>query len=497
MFDVLTRGFRNAALSLQGKAKLDEENLAPALREVRTSLLQADVELDVVKRFLERVKAQSLGEIVPLRSPTGQEFKIGPQDHFIKSCYDELVALMGPVNTDLSLQGNPSVIMLVGLQGSGKTTTAGKLARRLITQGKKPMLVAADIYRPAAIEQLAVIGRKLNVPVFTIAGMDPVELASKAIIQARNVKRDVVIIDTAGRLALDEALMVELERIKATVKPENLLFVCDAMIGQDAVRTAREFDRRLDFTGFILTKLDGDARGGAALSIKDITGKPVKFLGQGEDLSKLEEFRPEGLAQRILGFGDVVGLMKDFEAHVDEKSAEADAQKLMDGQFGYDDFVRQLQTIRKMGPIRDIIGRLPFFSGILDQIPKEALDDRELDKVMVVISSMTKAERTNPDLLDESRFYRIAVGSGRPQEEVRDLHKRFLQARQMMKGFGQVMKDPGALARMQKAMASGDPSSLFPGMGNVAPKPEKRELSVDEKLDRIKRQRELRRQNKR
>ena len=358
MFDVLTKGFRNARLKLQGKAELNEESLADALREVRTSLIQADVELSVVKTFIDQVKAKSLGEIVPVKGPNGMPIKVTPQDWFIKACYDELVELMGPVDTTLDLEGSPAVIMMVGLQGSGKTTTAGKLARRLKEEGKKPLLVAADIYRPAAIDQLMIIGRKLGIPVFSIKGMKPVDLAKQGVIQARNVGRDVVIIDTAGRLAIDDVLMQELEQIKADTKPKNILFVCDAMIGQDAVKTAAEFDRRLAFTGFVLTKLDGDARGGAALSIKQVTGKPVKFLGQGEALDRLEEFRPEGLAQRILGFGDVVGLMQDFEKHIDKETAEKDAENMLKGQFSYDDFVKQLKTVRKMGPLRELkIGR--------------------------------------------------------------------------------------------------------------------------------------------
>ena len=268
MFDVLSRGFEGAMLKLRGQARLTEENLAPALREVRASLLQADVQLDVVKDFLERVKTQSLGEIVPLKDPTGQLHKVSPEDWFIKACYDELVELMSSDDIELKLEGNPAVILMVGLQGSGKTTTTGKIARMLQREGHKPLLVAADIYRPAAIDQLLVLGRKLSVPVFSIKGMKPVELAKAAVAQAKATKKDVVIIDTAGRLAVDDTLMNELEEIKAAVRPQEILFVADAMIGQDAVRTAAEFNRRVGFTGFVLTKLDGDARGGAALSVK-------------------------------------------------------------------------------------------------------------------------------------------------------------------------------------------------------------------------------------
>ena len=320
MLETLSRGFRNARLKLQGKTELDEEALADALRDVRVSLLEADVQLDVVKAFLDQVKQRVVGKVVKIKAPKG--FQVGPADYFIKACYDELESFMGETDVKLDLEGKPTLIMMVGLQGSGKTTTAGKLARHLQKAGKKPMLVAADIYRPAAVDQLTTIGRKLNVPVFTIKGMNPVALCNAAVTQARNVGRDVVIFDTAGRLAIDDVLMRELEEIKAKTNPQNVLFVCDAMIGQDAVKTAAEFDRRLSFTGFVLTKFDGDARGGAALSIKHVTGKPVLFLGMGESLDKLEEFRPSGLAQRILGFGDIVGLMKDFGQVADPEKAE-------------------------------------------------------------------------------------------------------------------------------------------------------------------------------
>jgi signal recognition particle subunit SRP54 len=469
MFDVLSRGFRAAQLKLQGKTRLTEENLAPALREVRTSLLQADVSLSVVKAFLGRVKEIALGDIVPVKDPSGKMVKITPQDHFIKACYDELVDLMGPVDTTLELDGKPAIIMMVGLQGSGKTTTTGKLAKRLVAEGRKPLLVAADIYRPAAVEQLMVLGRKLRVPVFSVPGKNPVELAELAVDQARNVGRDVVIIDTAGRLAIDNSLMDELVEIKTKVKPNNVLFVCDAMIGQDAVRTAAEFDRRLDFTGFVLTKLDGDARGGAALSIKAVTGKSIKFLGQGEELDKLEEFRPEGLAQRILGFGDVVGLMQDFERHIDRDEAEADAKKMLKGDFSYGDFIKQIKTLRRMGPIKEIMSRIPFMSGMLDQIPDEALDDREMDRTIAIIQSMTKQERNFPQILNDSRFRRIARGCGRSLEDVRALHERFLQAQQMMKGMGSMMGNPAQMMQAMQGLGGGGGMPGMPGMPGNEP----------------------------
>ncbi len=319
--------------------------------------------------------------------------------------------------------------------------------------------------------------------------MDPVVLSRLAVQQARSVKRDVVIIDTAGRLAIDNTLMEELVRIRDSVKPDNVLFVCDAMIGQDAVVTAKEFDRLLDFTGFVLTKLDGDARGGAALSIKAVTGKPIKFLGQGEGLDALEEFRPEGLAQRILGMGDIVGLVQDFEKHVvDKDEAERDAKRMLKGQFGYDDFVKQLNMLKKMGDLKSLLGRIPGMSGLIDQIPEEALDEREMDRTVAIIHSMTKQERKFPEVLDDSRFRRIAGGCGRSFEDVEALHQRFLQARQMMAGMGGMMGGGG-----------------FPGMGGMpgmpgfggggAPDPRKKE-SAQDRIARRKKQKQARKARK-
>jgi len=441
MLETLSKGFRTARLKLAGKAELNEENIKNALRDVRVSLLEADVELSVVKRFLNTVRERSLGEVVTLKADKNAGFgmagmQVTPADHFIKICHDELMGLMGPVDTSLNLDGDPALIMMVGLQGSGKTTTAGKLARRLKKEGKKPMLVAADIYRPAAIDQLVTLGRRLGLPVFSIKGMKPVQLCTLAVQQARNVGRDVVIFDTAGRLALDNTLMQELEEIKAVTKPQNILFVADAMIGQDAVRTAAEFDRRLGFTGFVLTKLDGDARGGAALSIKEVTGKPIKFIGMGESLDKLEDFRPQGLADRILGFGDVVGLMNDFESAVDGEDAEKDAVKMLQGDFSFHDFYKQIQMIKRMGSLRSLFEKLPGMGGMLEQIPAEALDDKELVKIEAMIQSMTVKERKMPDILDKSRMRRIARGSGRSLEEVESLYERFLQTRAMMGQLG-------------------------------------------------------------
>ena len=499
MLETLSQGFKNAKLKLQGKAQLSEDNIAEALRDVRVSLLEADVELGVVKGFLARVKERALGEVVPIRGHKKgpQGVKLAPGDWFVKICHDELQALMGPVDTSLVLdQAKPAILMMVGLQGSGKTTTSGKLARMLVKQGKKPMLVAADIYRPAAIDQLMTLGRKLGVPVFSIKGMKPPQLCKLAVSQARNVGRDVVIFDTAGRLAIDNELMQELVDIREQTKPDNVLFVCDAMIGQDSVKTAAEFDKRLDFTGFVLTKLDGDARGGAALSIKEVTGKPIKFLGMGEGLGELEEFRPQGLADRILGFGDVVGLVQDFEKHVDKAEAEADAKKMLQGDFTFDDFLKQLETIQKMGSLKSLFERLPFFDDMKAMIPEDALDDRELVKVKAVIHSMTRQERTFPDILEEKgRFERIARGCGRETKDIRELYERFLQSREVMKNIG---ASTGMMGNMQGAMAMGQMGGVAGGPG--APPNAPRQLTASEKKakrDKKKAARKSRKKNRR
>jgi signal recognition particle subunit SRP54 len=517
MLETLSKGFKNARLKLQGKTQLTEDNIKNALRDVRVSLLEADVELSVVRGFLKQVQERCIGEVVTLKAPKAIEglppnVTVTPADHFIKICHDELVNLMGPVDATLDLAGSPALIMMVGLQGSGKTTTAGKLAKRLLAEGRKPMLVAADIYRPAAVDQLMTLGRRLGVPVFSIKGMSPVQLCTLGVQQARNVGRDVVIFDTAGRLAIDDTLMGELEQIKEQTKPGNILFVCDAMIGQDAVKTAAEFDRRLSFTGFVLTKLDGDARGGAALSIKEVTGKPIKFLGMGEGLDKLEEFRPEGLADRILGFGDVVGLMKDFEQVVDQETAEKDAVKMLKGQFTFGDFLKQIDMIRQMGSLRSIFERLPGMGDMLNQLPPEALDDRELLKVKAMIQSMTKEERNDPDILDDSRFKRIARGSGREVSDVRDLYERFLQVRAMMGQLGSSgmfgglpgmggggFPGMGGGGRKQRRSGGGgfNPMAAMGGMlGGGASQSTAAELTPEEKLRRAKERREKRKARK-
>ncbi len=444
MLETVAKGFKAARARFQGRTEITAEVVDEALRDIRVSLLEADVALDVVKRFVARVREKAVGAEVAtrVRSARGR-LEVGPQDHFVKICHDELEALMGPVDTALRLKPRgPSGVMMVGLQGSGKTTTVGKLARRFLAEGKKPLLVAADVQRPAAVEQLQALGRQLGVPVFHQEGLTPPELCQKALEAATRDGRDLVVYDTAGRLAIDEPLMAELEEIKRRVAPDNVLLVCDAMIGQDAVRTAAEFDRRLSLDGFILTKLDGDARGGAALSIKEVTGKPIKFLGVGESLDRLEEFRPEGLASRILGFGDVVGLMKDFEQHVDEERAEAEAKKILSGDFTLDDFVSQIQLVRKMGPLGELMEKFPIFGELPEGFQ---FDDAQLGRIVAMVGSMTAAERQRPDTITDSRLRRIARGSGRSEKDVKDLLKHYHGMRAVMRTVGDA---PGLLSRL-------------------------------------------------
>ena len=498
MLETLAKGFRAARQRLTGVAELNDDVIDEALRDVRLSLLEADVEFRVVKRFLERVREAAKGEEVVLRAKS-KEYgakTITPEQAFIKICQDELTKMMGPVETDLRwAKKGATGIMMCGLQGSGKTTSVGKLARWLETKhGKKPMLVAADIYRPAAIEQLKTLGRQLGMPVFSLEGKDPVTICREAGGQALRDGCDVIIYDTAGRLAIDEPLMQELEDIDKAVQPGNIFLVLDAMTGQDAVNVADAFNKRLNLDGVVMTKLDGDARGGAALSVKEITGKPIKFLGIGEQLDKLEEFRPEGLASRILGMGDIVGLVKDFEQVVDAEKAEEDAVRMLKGKFDMQDFLEQIRLIQKMGSLKDLFEKLPFFGGGLPDGVN--LDDRELTKIEAMISSMTKAERTNPQVFvtttweefvstagkqgkrrradfDQGRVIRVAKGSGRGENEVKELLQKFATMRQMMVQLGAstglMGKIPGFKQFSQmKKLANMDINALM-GAGGAVP----------------------------
>jgi signal recognition particle subunit SRP54 len=458
MFEALSKGFRAAKNRLSGVAELTEENIEQALRDVRLSLLEADVELNVTKRFLAEVKEKAVGDVTRTSAThKGQKVKIGPGERFIKICQDELERLMGADGEPFTYAPPPQItgVMMVGLQGTGKTTTAAKLARWLEKQKRRPLLVAADVQRPGAVEQLQVLGERLSLPVFSIEGGQPLEICARATSEARKLRCDTIIYDTAGRLAIDEALMRELADIKARVQPKNVLLVVDAMVGQDAVKSATAFHERVGITGVVLTKLDGDARGGAALSVREVTGAPIRFAGVGEGLDRLEEFRAEGMASRILGFGDVVGLMKDFEEVVDEEKAERDARKMLRGNFTLDDFLEQIGMLQQMGPLQDMMEKLPFFA---ESMPEGfQVDDRDLVKIKAIVRSMTKAERKKPELFakDRARIERVAKGSGRTAKDVVDLLQRFSFMQRMMGSIGQqasmLQKLPGM---RQLAMAN-------------------------------------------
>lgn len=437
MFNTLTDGFNAAKNRFQGKANLNPENITEALEDVRKSLLEADVEYGVTKNFLGRVREKALGQEVSLKAGAGKDrIRVTPGDHFIKICQDELEALMGPESFKLEFPANrPGKIMMVGLQGVGKTTTTGKLANYFKNQAKKrPLLVAADIYRPAAAEQLRILGEKIGVPVFHINGAKPEEICAKAEAKAYELNCNLILYDTAGRLAIDDELMAELSAIKQQTKPDHILLVCDAMMGQDAVTTAKSFHDRLDLTAFIMSKMDGDARGGAALSVKEITGRPIAFLASGESMDRLEEFRPQGLASRILGLGDVIGLMDDFSKVVTE-DREVEAKRMLEGKFTFRDFYQQISMIQQMGPLKDIIAKLP----MQNLIPKDInVDERELGKIKSMIDSMTEKERVNPNILNDSRVRRIAKGSGHSSKEVSALIERFKMMRGIMGNFGKM-----------------------------------------------------------
>jgi signal recognition particle subunit SRP54 len=454
MFDVVAKGFRDVRNRFEGKRELTEENIDEALKDIRMSMLEADVNFKIAKDFIGRVKDKALGEVVKVKAK-GKDgtLEVSPGDHFIKICHDELEGLMGPVDTTFVFANpriGPTKIMMVGLQGSGKTTTTAKLAKLLMDQyKKKPLLVGADVYRPAAIEQLRVLGNQLGIPVHAREGGDPIEVCREAVALAEKTGRDAILFDTAGRLAVDDVLMEELEQIVKITKPENIFLVADAMIGQDAVNTAKEFNARLEIDGFIMTKLDGDARGGAALSIKEVTGKPIKFIGVGEKLDDLEEFRPEGLANRILGFGDVMGLMNRFERTMSEEDAmraEKDAMRMLSGEFDFNDFYNQLESISKMGSMNELLEMMPFASSLPAGV---SIDDEELGRIRAIIQSMTIKERAFPDLLTRqpNRVRRIAKGSGTPQPKVEQVIQQFNMMRGMMQQFA-TMGGSGLMGRI-------------------------------------------------
>jgi len=477
MLETLTQGFRSARDRFRGVAELDDANIADALSDVRTSLLEADVDLGIVREFLGKVQERVRGEVVRLEAgkKSGQKLRVTPGDHFTKACYEELVALMGAGEPIEPVRDRTRAIMLLGLQGTGKTSTAAKLARYLKAKGDRPLLVAADVRRPAAREQLKLLGEAIGVPVFSRDGDDAPAICAEALAWARSEKRGSVILDTAGRLQIDDELMRELEEIAALTKPEHVTLICDAMMGREAVNVARGFAARIPLDGLILTKLDGDSRGGAALAIRAATGVPVRFVAVGEATDKLEAFRAEGLAQRVLGQGDVVGLMQDFEAVVDVEEAEKDAERMLRGKFSFDDFLTQLRTLQKMGSLTDLLAKIP---GVSDMMPEGAkLDPSELKRIEAMITSMTPAERQRPELISASRQNRIARGSGAKVQDVGGLLQRFKAMREMMASLGGAGGLLGKLPGVGRMFGGGgggaapegfDPSQLA-GLGGMAP----------------------------
>ncbi|MHC1717877.1 MAG: signal recognition particle protein [Acidaminococcaceae bacterium] len=426
-FEGLADRLQNAIKKIRGSQKITEDDLKETLREVRMALLEADVNFKVVKDFIAKIKERAMGQEV--------QASLTPGQFIIKIVNEELTDLLGGTQSKLMVASKPpTVIMLVGLQGAGKTTSAGKLANHLRKNGKKPLLVAGDVYRPAAIKQLQVLGEQLNIPVFSLGDqVSPVEIAKQAMSKAFSLACDTVIIDTAGRLHINEELMGELKDIKKTVKPHEILLVVDAMTGQDAVTVAESFNNDLGIDGLIVTKLDGDARGGAVLSVKAVTGRPVKFVGMGEKLDALEPFHPDRMASRILGMGDVLSLIEKAQSVFDAEDAAKLEKKMRKEEFTLQQFLEQMQQVKKLGSLESILGMLPGMGNISQKLKDANVDEKELDRVEAIIRSMTLAERRNPNIINGSRRKRIATGSGTRVQDVNKLLKNFEQSKQMMK----------------------------------------------------------------
>lgn len=423
MFDTLSSRLERAFQSLKGHAKITELNVAETVKEIRRALVDADVSFKLAKEFTANLKDKAMGQNV-LTS-------ISPGQLMTKIVNDELVQLLGGKTETLQINGSPAIILIAGLQGSGKTTFSGKLALHLKSKGKAPLLVACDVYRPAAIQQLHVLGEQVSVPVFSnLEEKNPIEIAKAAIKEAKIRGNQVVIVDTAGRLGVDEAMMTEIENLKKELNPNEILFVVDSMTGQDAVNTAKVFNDRLDFSGVVLTKLDGDTRGGAALSIKSVVNKPIKFVSLGEKMDALDVFHPDRMAGRILGMGDVVSLVERAQQNYDEEEARRMQKKLRKNQFDFEDFLKQLNQIKKMGNIKDLMSMIP---GVGKAVKDLDIDDDSFKGVEAIIHSMTPYERQNPDVLDGSRKKRISSGSGRTPSEINSLIKQFGEMRKMIK----------------------------------------------------------------
>lgn len=439
MLEDLSAKLESVIKKVRGQGKLTEKNIAESLKEIRRALLEADVNYRVVKQFIADVQEKALGEDV-LRSVT-------PGQQIVKIVYDELVRLMGETHTELKTAGiPPTIILLAGLQGCGKTTFAGKLGNYLRKKGRRPMLVGADVYRPAAKKQLQIIGKSLGIPVYTTESEDAVRICGESVRTAREQSCDVLILDTAGRLHIDETMMAELGRIRKELKPHEILFVADGMTGQDAVNTAKEFLEQLDFDGVVLTKMDGDARGGAALSIRAVTDRPIKFIGTGEKLDALEPFYPDRMASRILGMGDVVSFVEKAQEQLDKKAAQKLEKKIRRADFNLEDFYDQLQQIKRMGPLEQVLGMIP---GMGNKLRGIQVDDSAFNRIEAIINSMTPKERKKPQIINGSRRKRIAMGSGVRVQDVNQLLRQFQEMKKMMKRMSRMKFKggfkPGAL----------------------------------------------------
>lgn len=468
MFEALSDRFEGVLGRLKGKGKLTEADVDDALREIRLALLEADVNFTVVKNFIARVRERCLGQEL--------SGALNPGQQVVKIVNEELTATLGGETIRITYSAKPpTVVLMAGLQGSGKTTNSAKLARWFKSQGRHPLLVGADLQRPAAVEQLRTLGRQIEVPVFSEAS-DPVAVAAAGLVEARKTGRDVVIVDTAGRLAIDSELMDEVRRISETVSPNYTFLVIDAMTGQDAVSTAEAFHQTLELDGVILTKLDGDARGGAALSVKEVVGRPIAFASTGEKLNEFDLFHPDRLAGRILGMGDMLTLIEKAEEVFEKDEAEAAAARLMEGHFTFDDFLDQMQQLKKMGPLSGVLGMMP---GVPKEVRNAQIDDKEIGRVEAIIRSMTTAERVDPDLIDQSRRVRIAQGSGTEPAQVQALVSQFKEMSKMMKRMGGMGSKRIAKSRRKAAKGKGKgPGGRTSGGGRVAPKGPKAPLRL-------------------
>ncbi|WP_337177872.1 signal recognition particle protein [Paludisphaera sp.] len=478
MFDDLQKRLSSAFKRFRVSGVLTEANMKEGLREVRAALLEADVNFNVVQDFMARVQERAVGAQV-VKS-------VRPEQQIVKLVHDELVETMGPSDPTIRFEkSGPTVIMLCGLQGSGKTTTSGKLAKLLASQDRKPMLVAADLQRPAAVEQLKVVGEQVGVPVFSREGVDPVKLCQEAVAEANRQGRDTIILDTAGRLHVDDELMAELVQIEKKVKPHQVFFVCDAMTGQDAVASADAFNKALELDGVILTKLDGDARGGAALSVRKVTGVPVKFVGKGEKLDRLEPFDPERLVGQMLGMGDIVGLVNAAQANVDAEEARLQQEKMAKGKFDLEDFRKQIIQIKKMGSVQDVMGMFPGMGQMAENLG--GIDaDGEVRRIQGIIDSMTPRERSRPDLIDIGRRRRIAAGAGVEPSDVSGLVKQF----DAMAAFVKQMSQMSMLDKLKAMTGLGRAAALNPAAKLMSPKVGTGKRLSPKEREKLKKQRE-------